>query len=304
MERIAVVCHASGGSELISNWIKNKKSKFIFVLEGTAKHIFQRNLGNINTVNLDKALDSSDWVLCGSSWNSDLEKIAITKAKNMNKKVVVYLDHWVCYKERLSYKGKDLYPDEIWVGDNYAHKMASEMFKNIPIIYQENMYLENLRNEYKQKFTNQKASKNKEGIDILYVAENINEHAVCYHGDPTYWGYTEEEAILFFLENIYNYKQKIKSIRIRPHPTEKSDKYKWVKDISPLVKSIGSSRTLIEEIGNSDLVVGCETMAMVVALSINKKVMSSIPPKGRHCVLPQKEIIHLKNIINKSRSKS
>jgi hypothetical protein len=44
------------------------------------------------------------------------------------------------------------------------------------------------------------------------------------------------------------------------------------------------------------VVVGCESMAMVVGLLAQKKVVSSIPPSGRHCRLPQKNIVHLSEI--------
>ena len=37
-------------------------------------------------------------------------------------------------------------------------------------------------------------------------------------------------------------------------------------------------------------VVGCETMAMVIALIAGRRVFTSIPPGGRPCRLPQREI--------------
>ena len=89
-----------------------------------------------------------------------------------------------------------------------------------------------------------------------------------------------------------------KSIIIRPHPSECLNKYDWVfdefnhKDIK-----IDNKKTLLEQIFDSDIVVGCETMAMVVAILAEKEVISSIPPGGRACVLPYKEIKIIKDYL-------
>ena len=68
--------------------------------------------------------------------------------------------------------------------------------------------------------------------------------------------------------------------------------------MNPLVEFSSSKNSLIENLVNADIVIGCETMAMVVALQANKKVISSIPPGGRKCMLPHDEIIHLCDIKN------
>ena len=51
--------------------------------------------------------------------------------------------------------------------------------------------------------------------------------------------------------------------------------------------------SLIQDIMNCDIVAGAETMAMVVGLTLEKRVISSIPKKGRKCVLPFSEIEHI-----------
>ncbi|MNI92623.1 hypothetical protein D3C73_1504410 [compost metagenome] len=60
---------------------------------------------------------------------------------------------------------------------------------------------------------------------------------------------------------------------------------------------MGGQRTLVEEIVDCDLAVGCESMAMVVALMAGKKVITCIPPGGRACVLPHDGIISLQHLI-------
>ena len=46
----------------------------------------------------------------------------------------------------------------------------------------------------------------------------------------------------------------------------------------------------------SKIVVGCESMAMVVALMAGKSVYSSIPSGGRNCTLPHEGIIKMKDL--------
>ena len=77
MTKIALVSHDAGGAEIISHWSKNRDDNFLHVLDGPAISIFARNLNNLNLVSLDDAIKQSDFIICGTSWQSDLEKIAI-----------------------------------------------------------------------------------------------------------------------------------------------------------------------------------------------------------------------------------
>ena len=177
-------------------------------------------------------------------------------------------------------------PDEIWVGDHYAEKIAKDTFSNLKIKLIENPYLLDIKKQLS------KLGKIRvEGNSVLYVCEPIREHAYFQYGDEHYWGYTEEEALRYFLTSIDNIFKAKGLIVIRPHPSENFNKYDWVfdefnhKDIK-----IDNKKTLLEQILGSDIVAGCESMAMVVAILAEKEVISSIPTDGRPCVLPHKEI--------------
>ena len=121
------------------------------------------------------------------------------------------------------------------------------------------------------------------------------------HGNEQHWGYTEEEALQYFIKNIDALGGVINEIKIRPHPSEKKNKYDWARQASQLVIETTSTKTLMEQIVEADLVVGCESMAMVMALLANKRVISSIPPSGKECGLPQSAIEHLQNLVIKHR---
>jgi len=80
------------------------------------------------------------------------------------------------------------------------------------------------------------------------------------------------------------------------HPAENTNKYeKFLKTNVNNIKIVNKS-TLFEDILNSDLVVGCNTMAMYIAILAKKKVYCSIPIKNIKCDIPSKKIIYLSSI--------
>ncbi|MBC8146902.1 MAG: hypothetical protein ISR65_20170 [Bacteriovoracaceae bacterium] len=294
--KVGVCCHDAGGAEIVSSYILHNKLNAIYLLKGPAVKIFEKKLGKINNISLDRLSMQADWFICGTSWQSDLEWELVKKAKKLNKKVVSFLDHWVNYKERYVRNGETVLPDEIWVGDKYAKKIAKDYFQNIKIQLISNPYFLDIK---KQLFELKNTKKQKGEIDtVLYVCEPIREHAYLQHGDEYYWGYTEEEALRYFLSNINRVCGSNPAIVIRPHPSEDLNKYSFViEEFNQLNIKISNNRTLLEQILESDVVVGCESMAMVVALLANKKVISSIPKGGRACVLPHKEIESVRNYV-------
>ena len=57
---------------------------------------------------------------------------------------------------------------------------------------------------------------------------------------------------------------------------------------------ISEREDLIEDIHMVDVVVGCSTKAMLVALNMGREVYSSLPPWSRYPKLPHSGIIYLK----------
>lgn len=296
---IAIVTHDAGGAEILSSWLRRCEQPYCLVLDGPAKVIFQRKLGECRSIPLSDAIKQCDWVLCGTSWQSSLERQAINQAKAAGKKVVAFLDHWVNFKERFMEQSVAVYPDEIWVGDIEAEKIAHTHFAGVPIVLKPNPYFEDLQIEFGKIKT---ASSDSKQCSILYVCEPIREHALLQHGDERYWGYTEEDALLFFLENKNFLGCSVSKIKIRPHPSESKTKYNWAMNNSPLTIEVGGEKTLLEEIAQASIVVGCESMAMVVGLLTKRRVISSIPPGGKSCRLPQPEIEHLQYLLTNYKS--
>lgn len=290
---LAIVSHDAGGAEILSSFLLHNPQKCYLVLEGPAISIFERKLGVCILSALDVAIKECSCVLCGSSWQSNLERQAIVKARLYDKKSIVFLDHWVNYIERFQIDGKQILPDEVWVGDDYAKVIAQQLFPTLKVDLMTNFYLQDVVHELR--IVQQKVKVNQSSV--LYVCEPIREHAFIEYGDERYWGYTEEEALLFFLNNLWALKTSITSVVVRPHPSEKSDKYCWVKDPYSIVTESGNTKSLIEQVCAAAIVVGCNSMAIVVALLAGKRVISSIPYGGHCCSLPQSNIEHLQQLI-------
>ena len=294
---IAIVSHDAGGAEILSSWVHQQPLPYCLVIDGPAIPIFQRKLGKLRIYSLEQAIKLCDWVLCGSSWQSNLEKQAIFLAKESGKKTITFLDHWVNYPERFHLDDVAVYPDEIWVGDVDAQKIAESTFSEIKVVLQPNPYFKDMVEELA---VSQSKSEDSCQSSVLYVCEPISEYALLTYGNERYWGYTETDALRFFLENFSSLGSPVSEIKIRPHPSESKSKYDWATLESPLAAYIESSKSLIEQILEADVVVGCESMAMVIGLLAKKRVISSVPIGGKACSLPQAEIEHLQVLVKKS----
>ena len=113
-----------------------------------------------------------------------------------------------------------------------------------------------------------------------------------------FYDYNIRDAFNYFIENLSFISSEIHNVVIRPHPSETNQKWAWAQK-NKLVKKINNKESLIEQILNSDLIVGCETMAMIVGVIAKKRVISIIPPGGKKCSLPHREIEHLQAIKKK-----
>ena len=292
MNNVAVVCHDAGGAEIVSSWVKKNKNNYSFYLAGPAKKIFKNKLNVGSSDNLEKIIKKSDWLLCGTSWQNNIEKLAIQISIDKNIKSVSYIDHWVNYKERFILDKKLLLPNELWVGDKESQAIASEVFfeyKN-RIKFVENEYLNDIKNDINDLKSHKKKT-------VLYVCEPIAAHAKKQCGNELEWGYDEFMALEFFLQNVDIIDKNIEEIIIRPHPSEDINKYNWVKKKSSYPVTISNEINIIDDIKKCKYVVGCESMAMVIGLIANKIVISSIPPDGRDCVLPHKQIKKLNQMV-------
>lgn len=297
---IAVVAHDAGGAEVVSSYVRRNGLACGYALAGPARDIFARKLGNVDLQPVETLIPSCDWVLCGTSFPSDLEWQAIGLARRAGKRSIAMLDHWVNYRPRFVRNGHPHLPDEVWAGDEISARIAGEELPEVACRLVPNPYFADIRRELAALPAPKRAAG--AGARVLFTSMPLRRGARQGEGEPDPRGCTEEDAVRYFLSHVNCLGEEIDRITIRPHPREEPGKYAWAETAFDLPVSTDGRRSLVEQVAESDIVAGCATMAMVVGLLAGKRVISCIPPGGRTEPLPHPEIERLQDLIEPCRS--
>ena len=131
--------------------------------------------------------------------------------------------------------------------------------------------------------------------NLLIVAEPLTIRTI--EGEDT----LELPSIDYLMSNLMkiNLSKDLINICLRPHPSEYPENYNFIRERYKDLATdfmISDNENLHEDISWADLVMGTNSFAIVVALKANVPTMSYIHPDKPSCVLPYKEILHLKNI--------
>lgn len=293
---VALISHDAGGAELLASYTAQHKLDCRYVLTGPAVNVFNRRIGSCRVSTVQEALAVCDWCLCGTSWQSDLEWLAFAEAKRAGKRAIAFLDHWINFQERFIRNGIQHLPDEIWVADEYAEELALQCFPGMAIRLVPNPYFIDLKKQISELMGKQPKG-DEAGKTVLFVSENISDGERLLHGDERHRGYTEFDAIQYLIENLNVLDGRIKKVVIRPHPSDPIGKYAHLAGRYPDVVEVSGGNSLIEEIAGAEIIAGCQSMALVVGLMAHKVVVSCIPPDGQACLLPQEDVVHLKNLV-------
>lgn len=301
MRKLLVVSHDAGGAELISSYLKYNRKEFDYFLKGPALQIFKKkfkkNFKNLNNLFLEKKIKKTNLVLTGTSWESGLEKKAIFLCKKNKVKVSSFVDHWVNYTQRFKLNNKKILPDEIWSHDKYSQKIALKKF-DIPIRLKKNYYFKEVLDDYK-KIINRKKSF---FFDFIFLSEPIKKHFPRL-------SYSEYTCFLKFIKLLKRKKIKYNNILIRLHPSEKKNKYsKFLKqkefnEIRSKIE-ISENKNLIEDLKISRNIIGINSMALVIAVLLKKKVFSCLNTNSSSFKLPYSEIKTITSISNEKKTKN
>ncbi|WP_317204579.1 hypothetical protein [Janthinobacterium sp.] len=293
--RTAIVAHDAGGAEVLSSHVRRQGLDCLFSLQGPARAVFERKLGPFENLPLEAALAGSARLLCGTSWQSDLELEAIALARRAGLPSAAWLDHWVNYRARFERGGALRLPDEIWVSDDCALALARAELPQVRLRQMENPYFLDIAASLRAEPRLFPALPGR--LNVLYVCEPVREHALLRYGDELHFGYTEEQALRYFLNHVAALGAPLGRVLIRPHPSEAAGKYTALAAEFALPLAFSAGDTLSAEVASSDCVVGCSSMAMVIGLIGGKRVVSCIPPGGPPCALPQPEIESLRALL-------
>lgn len=288
---LAVVAHDAGAANHIFAWLDGEQPAMC--LAGPAQALWEARHGQPAQSDLEVALSGAATVITGTGWASNLEHDARRLARSSGVTSIAVIDHWTNYADRFVRNGVQVLPDEIWVSDPYAKEIAQAVFPTVRVVQQPNAYLSGLVAEVKLRQLPAAAQGNDR---VLFVLEPIRHM----------WGELAEPGEFLALDYFMAHRQRIPittdaEIHLRPHPSDPPGKYdSWLaRQANPRV-SLDRSATLADALAWSNVVVGCQTYAMVLALACGRTVISVNPPWTPPCVLPQPEIIWLSHLCNDS----
>ncbi|MBI5412978.1 hypothetical protein HZA42_01350 [Candidatus Peregrinibacteria bacterium] len=303
-KKIIVVCHDAGGAEIIAAFLKYEcvgLNSSCFVA-GPAVAIFARyGIPVVDMTNVKEPLKIIfDWgedpffILFGIGWSSLFEISALQEALRRGITTVVYLDHWLNYRERFGYPQdgwKKRLPNEIWVGDSYAESIAKKEFPEILIRFVPNRSFDDAKARYASI-----ADTIKEDPEaVLFLGEPMNE-PINAMGMKRKMMFTEFDVLDDMLYVLSKKDEAPPLIIIRLHPSESKDKYNLViAKYSSLFKiRISEATDLCIDLAAVGVVIGMESMALVVAYLCGKRTISYLPDESKQCGLPFTKIEKIK----------
>lgn len=289
--KFAVVAHDAGAGNHIISWLRSEAldiSQACFCFEGPALKVAEKLLPAFENRKLDAVLCEVDWVLSGTGWASSLEHMARMEARQRRLPVVAVIDHWTQYRERFVRDGFTVLPDEIWVVDEYALKLAQQLIPGVPVKLQVNDYLRFQMEEVTALGQTSSAVKR-----VLFLMEPIRQK---WNESPAPG---EIQAFDFMVKNLPRFHRGGPvRITVKPHPSDATGKYESLVDrYRELDIVIDEEASLAKLLAEADIVAGCHTYAMVVAAALGREVYSCLPPSAPRCVLPQKEINSLSDLV-------
>ncbi len=258
---------------MLSSWVAHNPGYiYTFFLDGPAVDIFTNKIGRFlnhtEEVLTARLTESIDFVLTATSWASDIERKALKFAKKNSMYSISYLDHWCNYTDRFECGSGMILPDEIWVGDEDAYKLARTCFDGNEIRLVPNLFFQDIKNEFSRQVVTSRAQ---HGVHVLYVCESIVESGIRLSTGEL----IEYKSMDLFFEhlNFLEEKENPVSVRLRLHPAEPIGKYDdYLSEQSAVRIKKSHETSLIEDCMWADWVVGMNTMALIVARIGGKRV--------------------------------
>jgi len=277
--RIQVSAYDPGGANVLAPLIKNLDIEADFLIKGQAANIFQAYFNDFEEKNYNYLKAETDLLISSTGWQTSHEFDMMREALNSGVEVIAVLDHWVNYSERFKRGAEEIQPTYFLLFDDYAESIVRSIFEAPKIIKSENHYLAtSLRkiNVIKQTFSNQVDQ------DFLFIGEPLSRNNLDITWD-------EFKALSLFFNTLRSANLTESVIVIKPHPTESRSKYvdSIPNDFPNVTISFGVN--LEELISRTKYVVGCHSMALLLAEMAGNKVLTCLP-------LEEKPRIPLSNV--------
>lgn len=257
--------HDVGGAELLSSFIVANSLSGKYLVSGPATRIFQSKklLSEKNQITF---LQANTSIILSSTGTTDFEYSNMSAGLKSGAKVIALLDHWVNYAERFERKGKKIVIDVILVVDEYAVNIAEREFPDIEIVMINNDFLEGVKKEYSALDVNDIE------YDYVFMCESRHVNTNMEQN----FNFNNLAGLAYFFEVLSSIGKNEARILLRPHPSDLGKDYtEYVPKTFPLVK-ISSEDGLLKVLKTSEIVVGCNSMALIIAETVGKRVYSAI----------------------------
>ncbi|MBV5330528.1 MAG: hypothetical protein JZU65_23340, partial [Chlorobium sp.] len=209
---IGVVCHDAGGTNQIIAMLRHKcLGNVLAYMEGPAKVLWEDAfLDNCVISNLSELMVQITTLITGTGWGSNLEHFARLEAKAKRLYSIAVLDHWTNYEERFIRFGETVFPDELWVVDEYALQLARNIFPTLKITLIPDFYAD-------------------QQVKMIAPVSAANEMLYLLEPMRSDWGRDEPgefQALRYFFECLSQLSLPPDTvIRLRPHPSDPPGKY-------------------------------------------------------------------------------
>ena len=258
---LTLVSHDAGGANVLDAFVRNNRLiTHNLNLAGPAKNIIDPNKIVKNEL---IEFGRKDIFLASTGWQSEFEKKQIKFALENKKRVIVFLDNWTNYSERIFYEKEVLAVEEFVTFDSFAASLANEIFNNAKVYQFPNYYII----EQSAEILRIRETKKDYEFDYLYIGEPISNKE-----------YSEIDAFENFLTNAILRAPGPIKIAIRPHPSESREKYvSLVSRLDGFIFSVSDGTTLVQDLSRAKIVVGCNSMALQMAHMARIQVFCAIP---------------------------
>lgn len=288
---IAIITHDAGAANHLFSWLERieEKGEVFICAQGPSKIIFESQYKMLNRT-LEYCVENASTIITGTGWASNVEHDARVLTNKYQKDSISLVDHWANYSARFVRNGVTQLPNEIWVVDEYALELAQKEFSEINVELINSHYLENQVKAIKALGLGNDLAP----ISILFLMEPVRDDWNKLYDSP------ELESFHYFMSNLSLItNQAYPNIIIKPHPSDNEGKYNHLLgDYSDYAITINTTQTLPYLLASVEIVAGCQTYAMVVALAAAKKVICVLPDYAPACALPHADIVKLSSLEN------
>ena len=260
--RFLVVSHDRGGAEVIADFVTGLGAETRFVTGGPARNVFAAAFPERVEVSLEKGLDWADTVIVATGWQTDWELSAQAAAQSRGLRTAVVLDNWVNFSGRFNHHGYAIEPIELWVVDALAAQKAEEVFpESITRVLPWSHY-----DVVVNRIILARAGRT-EGVNgrlrVLFLGENVEGFEATFDQKQDF-GFSQFDALAYVDRVLSDRKVRGLDLRLRPHPSEKPERYQNV--ITSLACHTKLSQSdLITDLAWCDIAVGLSSIALYYA---------------------------------------